>query len=109
MSRTVTPQELLTLLQRPEQVLVLDVRKPHDFEADPHMIPGAERRLPDRIEDWLDALLEAPAIIVYCVHGHAVSHGVLDRLCAAGHNACLLEGGIEAWKQAGGATVPAQR
>lgn len=43
--------------------------------------------------------------MVYCVHGHQVSQGVVDRLQAEGLLACLIEGGIEGLKTAGGNVV----
>lgn len=45
-------------------------------------------------------------MVAYCVHGHEVSRGVVDRLRALGLEAALLEGGIETWKAAGGPVTP---
>jgi carboxylate-amine ligase len=40
-------------------------------------------------------------VLVYCVHGHAVSRGVLLQLRAAGIDARFLRGGIEGWQASG--------
>jgi len=40
--------------------------------------------------------------VVYCVRGGEVSNSVVDRLHAAGVKARFIEGGIEAYKAAGG-------
>jgi rhodanese-related sulfurtransferase len=44
-------------------------------------------------------------VVVYCVHGHEVSNGVVARLRDLGLEALLLEGGIEAWKASGGSVT----
>jgi len=43
--------------------------------------------------------------VIYCVRGGAVSNSVVDRLQAAGVKARYIEGGIEAYKAAGGKVV----
>jgi Fe-Mn family superoxide dismutase len=40
-------------------------------------------------------------VIVYCVHGHAISRGAAARLRAAGLNARSIAGGIERWQAEG--------
>ncbi|MDH3713957.1 MAG: thiosulfate sulfurtransferase GlpE [Gammaproteobacteria bacterium] len=108
MQRTISPLELQQLIEtNTDNISVIDVRKAHDFEADPAMIPGAKHLLPERIDDWLSQVAREPEIIVYCVHGHAVSNDVLDRLLEEGYRARLIDGGIEAWKESGAATVTA--
>ena len=106
MQRTISPQDLQQLIDTDvHSISVIDVRKSHDYAADPVMIPGAQHLLPDDVENWLDRIAIEREIIVYCVHGHAVSKGVVDQLVTAGYRARLIDGGIEAWKQNGGATV----
>jgi len=106
MQPTISPQDLQQVIDADvHSISVIDVRKSHDFAADPAMIPGAQHLLPEDVENWLDRIAIERDVIVYCVHGHAVSRGVVDRLLAAGYRACLIDGGIEAWKQNGGATV----
>lgn len=104
-NRTVTPAELLEWLRQGRTIQLLDVRKRQHFDADPRLLPHAKWLDPQRVDEWWTGLPRTAPIIVYCVHGHTVSNGVVDSLRARGFDACLIEGGIEAWKQAGGPTT----
>jgi rhodanese-related sulfurtransferase len=44
--------------------------------------------------------------VLYCAHGRAVSNAVVDDLQRQGFRARLIEGGIAAWEESGGETVP---
>ncbi len=104
MERTLSPAELAELLAAdPARVVLLDVRRRPAFEADPRVIPGAAWRDPDAVGAWATGLPSGVPVVVYCVHGHEVSNGVVDRLRGLGLDVALVEGGIEAWKAAGGA------
>lgn len=61
------------------------------------------RRDPTAIDTWGTTSPAAANVVVYCVHGHDVSQGAARTLAAFGMNAQFLEGGIEAWREAGGA------
>jgi len=85
--------------------LVIDVRKSPAFLAAPDLMRGALRRDPLRVADWAKTLPSGADIVVYCVHGHEVSQGAAKALIAAlphATGARYLEGGIEAWRVAGG-------
>lgn len=45
-------------------------------------------------------------VVLYCMRGGAVSNEVVDALQAKGIKARFIEGGIYAWKEAGGAVKP---
>jgi len=77
--------------------LIIDVRKPPAFLDAPDLIRGALRRDPARVEGWRKTLPADADVVVYCVHGREVSQNAAK---AAG--ARYLEGGIEAWRAAGG-------
>jgi rhodanese-related sulfurtransferase len=47
MSRTITPQALKERIDKDKNILVLDVRRDADYEADREMIPGAIRQIPE--------------------------------------------------------------
>ena len=66
------------------------------------MISGALRRKPEEASAWAPTLPRAGSVVVYCVHGHEVSQNVAKELNAAGVATRFLEGGIAAWKEAGG-------
>lgn len=77
--------------------LVIDVRKAPAFREAGDLIQGALRRDPAQVADWRRRLPADAEIVVYCVHGHDVSQGAARTLGAR-----FLEGGIEAWRGAGG-------
>ncbi len=105
MSRTINPQELKSLLAN-KDVKVIDVRRKDDYAADNSAIPGASWFDPANIDRWCDTMPTDKELILYCVRGGAVSNSVVDTLQAKGVKARFIEGGISAWKEAGGTVVP---
>ncbi|HYA38526.1 MAG TPA: thiosulfate sulfurtransferase GlpE [Candidatus Methylomirabilis sp.] len=105
MNRTISPDELRRLLATRKNVLLLDVRRRTDYDTDGQKIPGAAWLDPDRLAQWSTALPLDRQIVVYCARGGTVSNSIVDQLQAKGIKACFIEGGIEAWRQAGGTTV----
>ena len=104
MSRTITPQDLKPLIEK-KSVTVLDVRRQNDFDADSSMLPGAHWKNPEQIAVWGRGLSREKEVVIYCARGGSVSNSVLDHLLGQGLQVRYLEGGIEAWKTAGGATA----
>ena len=102
MERILTCALLKALIVDRARIALLDVRRRPAFEAEPRLIPGAVWRDPEQVDRWVGELNPNRSVVVYCVHGHEVSHDVADRLRDLGLEALLLEGGIEAWKAAGG-------
>jgi thiosulfate sulfurtransferase len=102
MERTLTCAALNALIADRADIAILDVRRRPAFEAEPRLIPGAVWREPEEVEIWAEALNRNRSAVVYCVHGHEVSKGVVDRLRTRGFEAALLEGGFEAWQASGG-------
>lgn len=96
---------LRPLVGTPRAPLVVDVRKPPAFDADPVMVAAALRRRHDAVAEWAGALPPGREIVVYCVHGHEVSQDAARALAERGIPARYLEGGIEAWKAAQAPTV----
>lgn len=90
----------LTESRTEENVTVLDVRLIEDYEADPQLIPGALYKDPENIATWASALPEDEKIVVYCVRGKWVSDKAADYLSREGYDVAVLEGGLEAWKDA---------
>ena len=80
--------------------IVLDVRLEEDLAADPFIIPGAERRDPDRIAEWAEKLGHDRPVAVYCVKGKWVSQKAAAYLAARGVDAYSVAGGLEAWRAA---------
>ena len=86
----------------PDTTLVFDVRREADYAASGETIPGAMWKNPDKVDAWIGALPLTLDVVIYCVRGGGVSNSVVDRLQAAGIKARFIEGGIEAFKAAGG-------
>ncbi len=95
--RTIRPADL-----NPDATLVFDVRREADFNASAELIPGALWKNPDMIDAWIGAVPLTLDLVVYCVRGGAISNMVVDRLRTVGAKARYVEGGIEAYKAAGG-------
>ena len=93
--------ELVQALRSEHPPIVIDVRRAPAYGESREMIDGALRRDPERIADWAAALPASERIVVYCVHGHAVSQSAAAALNAAGRQARFLEGGISHWKNDG--------
>ncbi len=99
--RTVAPAEV-----NPDAVLVFDVRREADFATSDETLPGAMWKNPDKIDAWIGALPLTLDVVIYCVRGGSVSNSVVDRLQTAGVKARYIEGGLEAYKAAGGKIIP---
>lgn len=106
MDASIRPDALLralasdSLLQA--QPLLIDVRRTPVFRQSTDLMAGALRRDPDDVQQWGPRLPPAATVVVYCVHGHAVSQTVAQHLRDAGLAAQFLEGGLDAWRAAGG-------
>ena len=100
---SLTPRNLLALRAETPAPLVIDVRREAVFQSAPDLIAGAVRHDPATIADWAATLPAAQHIVVYCVHGHEVSQNAAKALRERGLPAQFLEGGLEAWRAAGGA------
>lgn len=100
MKSSVSPDELKALLEKdPEAAVVIDVRRRNDFEADRHLIPGAQWKDPEQVESWGKDLPQDKPIVVYCVRGGTVSQSVASGLTESGLQVKYLEGGLSAWDQ----------
>ena len=102
MERTIKAQDLKSTIG---SVTLIDVRRKADLDSDPSKLPGATWHDPEQIETWAAQLPKEKEVVLYCVRGGSVSNGVLDNLRGKGINARFIEGGIVAWKEAGGAVV----
>ena len=97
MDASISPAELSRSLRSSEPPLVIDVRRRPRFHESPFVMKGALWRDPERLDEWKDNLPGKAPVVVYCVHGHEVSQNAAKALGAR-----FLEGGIEAWREAGG-------
>ena len=102
MNKFVTVTELLQQMSMANPPAVLDVRRRPAFEADPQQIVGAVWLDPDQVAAWAPALAKEQSVVVYCIKGHEVGKNCASALQEQGINARYLEGGIEAFRLAGG-------
>jgi rhodanese-related sulfurtransferase len=96
----ISPAALRQSLASAEPPLVIDVRRNERFLESPYLMKGALRRDPFQVEQWKQTLPQSASVVVYCVHGHEVSQNVAKALGAR-----YLAGGIEHWREEGGATA----
>ncbi|MBM3367986.1 MAG: thiosulfate sulfurtransferase GlpE [Betaproteobacteria bacterium] len=103
MDASIDPRQLSSQLGSPTPPLVIDVRRETVYATAPDRIAGALRRDPEAVAAWGPALPQDQPVVVYCVHGHQVSQNAAAALRAQGLQARFLDGGLEAWRAAGGA------
>jgi rhodanese-related sulfurtransferase len=101
MNTTILPEDLKKLLKS-KDVVLLDVRRKADYDADPHLIPGAVWRDPEEVETWSRELPQERPVVVYCVKGGSVSQSITENLNKKQVPARYVEGGLKAWKESGG-------
>ena len=97
MPELITVSELSFL----KDLIVVDVRKAAARGRSGLTIPSSVWRRPFAAENWWKEFVEKN-IIVFCVHGHEVSMAVAGFLNDQGIEARYLEGGFEAYREAGG-------
>jgi rhodanese-related sulfurtransferase len=102
---SVTPVFLFDSLGSQAFPFVIDVRRRAAFEDDPEFIAGATWRNPFAVADWSRFVPRHRSVVVYCVHGHEISRNACNALRSDGIDSRYLDGGIEAWRAAGGPTV----
>jgi len=89
--------DLAQVLGTARAPLLIDVRRDEAFDAAAHLLAGAIRRSPQRVQEWRDALPGNRPVVVYCAHGQEVSQGVAEVLGGAGAGVSYLAGGFGAW------------
>jgi rhodanese-related sulfurtransferase len=104
--RVISHADLRAALQKADGVVVLDLRRKADYDKDTVTLPTAQRREPDKIAEWSGALPKDKEIVLFCDHGRSISNASVDYLTKIGYKARLVAGGIDGWKDGGGATVP---
>ncbi len=102
---TISIDKLARLVGTPKCPMLVDVRPQDDFESDPYLIPSAVHCPSDSLEDWTKADGSLSAIAI-CQNGASLSQGAAALLRHQGVPTEVLEGGLQAWKQAGLPLVP---
>ena len=103
MTDSISVKDLSAYLVNNRDTLLLDVRRKSDLERSPQKIAGARWHDPETIADWIDSVPKDRDVIVYCVKGGSVSQSVTAQLKGQACRVKYLDGGINAWRENGGA------
>lgn len=102
----VTAAQLRAMVDRGEDMTLVDVCLADSLPRRSDMLPGAHFLAPEAIADWAGELPRDRPVIAYCEYGFQVSGEATTELRRRGFNASALAGGIAAWHAMGGPTVP---
>lgn len=102
---SIAPDTLSRLIGSAKGPLLIDVRTDEEFSSDPRFIPGAVRHDPDSVAVWAPGVAGRQAVVI-SRDGGALGHGVAAWLRDADVGADTLEGGHDAWAQAGLPLIP---
>ena len=105
---SISSEKLSRLVGTINAPTLIDVRIDEDFAADPRLIPGANRRSHQDVQDW-GPRLTGQSVVVICQKGQKLSEGTAAWLRCGKIAAEVLEGGHLAWKEAELPTVPADK
>jgi rhodanese-related sulfurtransferase len=106
---SITVPELKLWQQGGFDFTLLDVRRESKRAAEGDEIAGGEWLDPAAWLGWKDSVPKNRPAVVYCAYGHEISQGLVAALRALGVDARHLDGGIEAWRQAGQPVQPLAR
>lgn len=96
---SISSDKLVRLIGTGRAPVLIDVRTPEDFAADPRLLPGSQRRSHEAVQAWVGALNGQSAVVI-CRKGHKLSEGVAAWLRHAGIVAETLDGGFAGWAAA---------
>ena len=96
----ITPAQLGRLIGTPTMPTLVDVRIDEDYAADPRLIPGSFRHAYDDLESLVSRVRQGP-VIVTCQKGRKISQGAAAVLRHEGLRVESIEGGFNAYRDAG--------
>jgi rhodanese-related sulfurtransferase len=102
---SISPDKLVRLLGSPTAPIIIDVREDDALAADPRLIPTSLHLPYATAETWA-AAYRGRAVAVTCQRGKKLAEGVAAWLRHHGADAEIVEGGFEAWRDAGLPLVP---
>ena len=97
----VSPLDLWSRIGTADAPMVLDVCRREIYEAGPGVIPTAQWHKPETYMEWVPSLPTDRPIVLACRYGHNLSQMIAAELRARGVSAQVLEGGRQAWSEAG--------
>jgi rhodanese-related sulfurtransferase len=102
---SIAPDKLARLLGTPKAPLILDVREDDALAADPRLIPTSLHLSYRNAEQWASGYA-GRAVAVSCQKGKKLAEGAAAWLRHGGATAEVVEGGFEAWRDAGLPLIP---
>jgi rhodanese-related sulfurtransferase len=100
-SYSISPIDLWHLIGTADAPQLIDVRRQDFFTQSPQLLPGALWRDAGKAAQWSRELDCTRPIIAACKAGHEMSQTTAAQLRADGFDARVLEGGYQAWADAG--------
>jgi rhodanese-related sulfurtransferase len=97
----VSPSELWSRIGTADAPMVFDVRRRDVYDAAPGLVPTAKWREPESYAEWAPSLGADTPIVLMCRYGHNLSQMVAADLRERGTAAQVVEGGYQAWGEAG--------
>lgn len=102
---SIAPDKLARLLGTPRSPIIIDVREDEALEADRRLIPASVHLPYAGAEQWA-AAYRGKSVAVSCQRGKKLAEGAAAWLRHYGADAEVVEGGFEAWRDAGLPLVP---
>jgi rhodanese-related sulfurtransferase len=103
---SISPDKLARLIGSPRAPIIIDVREADAFAVDPRLIPTSVHMPFETAETWA-AAYKGRSVAVSCQRGKKLAEGTAAWLRHYGADAEVVEGGFEAWRDAGLSLVPA--
>ncbi|MHC4984421.1 MAG: chromate resistance protein ChrB domain-containing protein [Planctomycetota bacterium] len=103
--KAISSRELHRLVGSSSCPLIFDLRREAAYAQAEDVIPTARWREHQSAGIWGVDLPRGADVVVYCVHGHQVSQAASAHLRAMGLRTRYLEGGVEAYRAAGGLLI----
>ena len=99
--REVTPQDVMQMLERGEQVTLLDCRDLN--EANLGKVPGALHISRGNLETKVEALIPRDAnVVIYCASGNRSALAAVTMQDMGYAHVASMESGFRGWAEAGG-------
>lgn len=94
----VEPEQLRALIQRGEEVVIVDVRSADEYAA--HHIDGAINIPADQLNTLANTIARDATVVTVCNFGGQRSCNAAEQLRAMGYeSATALRGGTKAWRE----------
>jgi rhodanese-related sulfurtransferase len=102
---SISPDKLVRLLGSAKSPVIIDVREDDALAADPRLIPTSLHLPYESAETWAPNY-RGRSVAVSCQRGKKLAEGAAAWLRHNGADAEVVEGGFEAWRDAGLPLVP---